>query len=122
MTKDGEGEAVEGLVLGLRGSNAREVVQNIESTLAKLAPTLPDDVSINVFYNRGDLVNKAIGTVSRALIEAVVLVLILLLLFLGDLRAAATVALVLPLSALITFILMKQFTDAGVALANSRGR
>ncbi len=109
VTKDGKGEAVQGLVLGLRGANARDVVRDIEQTLADISKSLPDDVSINVFYNRGDLVSKAIGTVSKALVEAIVLVLILLLLFLGDLRAATTVALVLPLSAMITFIMMKQF-------------
>jgi len=109
VTKDGKGEAVEGLVLGLRGANAREVVRDIEKTLSNITASLPDDVSIEVFYNRGDLVSKAIGTVSKALIEAIVLVLVLLLLFLGDIRAATTVALVLPLAAMVTFILMKQF-------------
>ena len=109
VTKDGAGEAVEGLVLGLRGANARDVVRDIESTLAGIASSLPEDVSIEVFYNRGDLVSKAIGTVSKALIEAIVLVLVLLLLFLGDIRAATTVALVLPLAAMVTFIMMQQF-------------
>jgi cobalt-zinc-cadmium resistance protein CzcA len=102
-------EAVEGLVLGLRGANARDVVKGIEQTLADIESTLPEDVSINVFYNRGDLVSKAIGTVSKALIEAIVLVLVLLMLFLGDIRAATTVALVLPLAAMVTFIMMQQF-------------
>ncbi len=109
VTKDGVGETVEGLVLGLRGANARDVVRNIEKTLAEISSSLPDDVTIEVFYNRGDLVSKAIGGVSKALIEATLLVLVLLLLFLGDIRAAATVALVLPLSAMITFMMMKQF-------------
>jgi cobalt-zinc-cadmium resistance protein CzcA len=62
-----------------------------------------------VFYNRADLVNAAVHTVSKALLEAVVLVLILLILFLGNVRAAITVALTLPMAALVTFILMKQF-------------
>jgi cobalt-zinc-cadmium resistance protein CzcA len=109
VTKDGKGEAVEGLVLGLRGANAREVVEGIEKTIAELQTSLPKDVSIEVFYNRGDLVSKAIATVSEALIEAIVLVLVLLMLFLGDIRAATTVALVLPLAAMVTFIMMQQF-------------
>lgn len=109
VTKDGKGETVEGLVLGLRGANARDVVKNIEQALADIESTLPNDVSINVFYNRGDLVSKAIATVSKALIEAIVLVLVLLMLFLGDIRAATTVALVLPLAAMVTFIMMQQF-------------
>ncbi len=109
VTKDGQGETVEGLVLGLRGANARDVVKDIERTLAQLETTLPDDVSINTFYNRGDLVSKAISTVSKALVEAIILVLVLLILFLGDIRAATTVALVLPLAAMVTFIMMQQF-------------
>ena len=109
VTKDGKGETVEGLVLGLRGANARDVVKNIEQALADIESTLPNDVSINIFYNRGDLVSKAIATVSKALIEAIVLVLVLLMLFLGDIRAATTVALVLPLAAMVTFIMMQQF-------------
>jgi cobalt-zinc-cadmium resistance protein CzcA len=109
VTRNGEGEAVEGLVLGLRGANAQKVVQGVEAKLAELAPTLPAGVTTQVFYNRGDLVERAVRTVSKALGEAIVLVLILLVLFLGDLRAALTVALVLPLSALATFLLMRQF-------------
>jgi cobalt-zinc-cadmium resistance protein CzcA len=109
VTRNGEGEAVEGLVLGLRGANAQKVVEGVEAKLAELAPTLPAGVTTEVFYNRGDLVERAVNTVSKALGEAIVLVLILLVLFLGDLRAALTVALVLPLSALATFLLMRQF-------------
>jgi len=109
VTQDGTGEAVQGLVLGLRGANARKVVEGVQAKLAELQPSLPAGVNINVFYNRGDLVERAVFTVSKALAEAIVLVLILLVLFLGNLRAALTVALVLPLSALITFILMRWF-------------
>ncbi|GAB4293781.1 MAG: CusA/CzcA family heavy metal efflux RND transporter [Thiohalomonadaceae bacterium] len=109
VTRNGVGEAVEGLVLGLRGANARTVVEGVQAKLDELAPTLPPGISINVFYNRGDLVAKAVNTVSKALTEAIVLVLVLLVLFLGNLRAALTVALVLPLAALTTFILMHQF-------------
>ena len=109
VTQNGEGEAVEGLVLGLRGANARAVVEGVRAKLDELKGSLPDGVEVNVFYDRGQLVDKAVGTVSRALMEASLLVVILLLLFLGDLRAALTVALILPLSALATFILMYQF-------------
>ncbi|PKO92800.1 MAG: CusA/CzcA family heavy metal efflux RND transporter [Betaproteobacteria bacterium HGW-Betaproteobacteria-1] len=109
VTSNGKGEAVQGLVLGLRGANAQLLVRGVKDKLAEIAPTLPAGVAINVFYDRGSLVERAINTVSKALIEAIVLVLILLVLFLGNLRAALTVALVLPLAALITFILMRQF-------------
>jgi len=107
VTENGVGEVVEGLVVSLRGANAREVVTGIEKKLAEVQQSLPEHVSISVFYNRSHLVNRAIATVSKALFEAVVLVLILLGLFLGNFRSALTVALILPLSALATFIAMK---------------
>ncbi|MGD9299067.1 MAG: CusA/CzcA family heavy metal efflux RND transporter, partial [Thiohalocapsa sp.] len=109
VSRDGAGETVEGLVLGLRGANAREVVDGVKAKLAELEAGLPEGVEIQIFYDRGDLVDKAVHTVSKALVEATILVLVLLVLFLGDLRAALTVALILPLAALGTFILMRQF-------------
>lgn len=109
VSHNGQGETVEGLVLGLRGANAREVVGGVRQKLDVLAPSLPAGMRVDIFYDRGDLVNRAVLTVSRALLEAVVLVLVLLVLFLGDLRAALTVALVLPLSALATFVCMRFF-------------
>ncbi len=109
VTKDGRGEAVEGLVLGLRGANAQKVVQAVKQRLAEIAPTLPKGVRIVPFYDRSALVERAVGTVSKALEEATVLVLVLLFLFLGNLRAALTVAMTLPLAALATFLLMQRF-------------
>ena len=107
VTQNGTGEVVEGLVVSLRGANARDVITGIEEKLDELRDSLPDHVSINVFYNRSHLVNRAVSTVSKALVEAVVLVLILLGLFLGNIRSALTVALILPLSAMVTFIAMQ---------------
>lgn len=107
VTKGGKGEAVEGLVLGLRGANAQTVVAGVKAKLAEIAPTLPAGVTIEAFYDRSNLVERAVGTVSKALFEAIVLVVLLLLAFLGNLRAAIVVALMLPLSALATFILMR---------------
>ena len=107
VTQDGKGEAVEGLVLGLAGANAKKVVEGVTAKLADLKPTLPKGVEIKVFYNRADLVEKAVGTVSKALLEATVVVLVLLGAFLGNVRAAVTVAMVLPLAALATFLLMR---------------
>ena len=107
VTENGIGEVVEGLVVSLRGANARDVVIGIEQKLAEVKQSLPGHVSISVFYNRSHLVNRAVTTVSKALVEAVVLVLVLLGLFLGNFRSALTVALILPLSALATFIAMK---------------
>ena len=109
VTQSGQGEAVQGLVLGLRGANAQAVVDGVKARLAEIAPTLPAGVSIQPFYDRSNLVDRAVGTVSKALLEAIVLVVLLLLAFLGNLRAALVVALMLPLSALATFILMRLF-------------
>lgn len=109
VTKNGQHEAVEGLVLSLRGANAQQVVHGIQAKLAEIEPKLPKGVKVEVFYNRGDLVERAVGTVNKALLEAIVLVVILLILFLGNLRAALTVALALPLAVLVTFIMMRQF-------------
>jgi cobalt-zinc-cadmium resistance protein CzcA len=107
VTQSGKDEAVQGLVLGLAGSNARQVVEGVQKKLDELQPTLPKGVHLETFYNRASLVSKAVGAVSKALMESTVLVVVLLVLFLGNLRAALTVALVLPLAALITFILMR---------------
>lgn len=109
VTKDGKGEAVQGLVLGLRGANAGQLVEGVATKLTEIEKTLPKDVKLVPFYNRGNLVTQAVDTVSKALYEAVALVLVLLLLFLGNLRAALVVAVILPLSALFTFVLMRQF-------------
>lgn len=107
VTKDGVGEAVEGIVVALKGADARMVVNGVEDRLDALKPSLPQGVEIAVFYNRSDLINKAIGTVSQALFMAAILVIGLLVLFLGNLRAAIVVALSLPFAALATFLLMK---------------
>jgi cobalt-zinc-cadmium resistance protein CzcA len=107
VTSGGTGEAVEGLVLGLRGSNAQAVVNGVRARLDELRAGLPAGASIEVFYDRGDLVERAVGTVTEALLIAVGLVLVLLMLFLGDWRAALVVSLTLPLAALATFLLMQ---------------
>ena len=109
VTRNGQGEAVQGLVLGLRGANAQNVVAGVKAKLAEIAPTLPAGTTIEPFYDRSHLVSRAVGTVSKALLEAIVLVVLLLLAFLGNLRGALVVALILPLSALATFILMRLF-------------
>ena len=109
VSKNGEGESVTGLVLSLRGANARQTIVGIEEKLAEISKSFPPGVSIKPFYNRGNLVDKAVDTVTHALLEAIVLVVVLLVLFLGNLRAALVVALALPMAALFTFILMKAF-------------
>ncbi len=109
VTADGEGEIVTGLALLRVGANSRTVVEAVKQELARLAPTLPKGVTIEPFYDRADLINAAVLTVEKALGEAVVLVILVLIALLGNLRAALTVALILPLSVLFTFILMNLF-------------
>nr|WP_221227536.1 CusA/CzcA family heavy metal efflux RND transporter [Stakelama sediminis] len=107
VTEKGKSETVEGLVIALRGADARAVVDGVKARLAEVERTLPAGTHITVFYDRSDLVEKAVGTVEEALLEATVLVVILLILFLGDWRAAAIVAVTLPMAALITFLFMR---------------
>ncbi len=109
VTQDGKGEAVQGLVIGLRGANAREVVAGVKEKLRALAPAMPEGITLDIFYDRSDLVNKATWTVSKALTEAIVLVVLLLLVFLGSIRAALAVAVILPLAILCTFMLMRLY-------------
>ncbi|HVY81643.1 MAG TPA: CusA/CzcA family heavy metal efflux RND transporter [Steroidobacteraceae bacterium] len=107
VNQNGIGEAVEGLVIGLRGANAQQIVRQVRARLAQIEKTLPPGTSLVPFYDRGRLIERAVSTVTHALGEAIVLVLILLFLFLGQLRAALVVALILPLSALATFLAMR---------------
>lgn len=107
VTKDGKGEAVEGLVLSLRGADASSIVKGVRQQLEELKSALPPGVELHTFYDRSDLIQRAVGTVSKALLEATVLVVVLLILFLGDIRASIVVAVTLPMAALMTFLLMK---------------
>lgn len=109
VTADGKGEVVTGIVLLRKGANSRTTVEGVKRELKALAPVLPKDVEIVPFYDRSELVNAAVWTVESALAEAVVLVLLVLVVLLGNLRAALTVALILPLTVLATFILMRLF-------------
>ena len=107
VSADGHGETVEGLVIALRGADARKVVTGVKARLAELQHSLPPGMKIRVFYDRSDLIARAVGTVEEALLEATILVVVLLMVFLGNWRAAAIVATTLPMAALICFILMR---------------
>jgi cobalt-zinc-cadmium resistance protein CzcA len=109
VTADAQGEVVTGLVLLRKGANGRATVEGVKRELAALAPTLPEGVRIVPFYDRTELIEEAVWTVEKALGEAVLLVLIVLIVLLGNLRAALTVALILPLSVLFTFLAMRVF-------------
>ncbi len=109
VTQDGNAEAVEGLVLGLRGANAQEVISLVRDRLQRIGETLPAGLKISTFYDRGMLVERAVGNVTKALLEATVLVVILLFVFLGNLRAAVAVVLILPLATLATILAMRLY-------------
>lgn len=109
VTFSAQGEAVTGLALLRKGANSRAAVEGVKRELESLKSVLPKGVSIVPFYDRTELITSAISTVEKALIEAVALVLLVLIVMLGNLRSALTVALILPLSVLFTFVLMKIF-------------
>jgi len=109
VSKNGYGEAVQGLVLGLKGTNTAIVLDKVKEELKKLEKMLPDDTKIEIFYDRSDLVNLATDTVKSALYEAVVLIMVILLVMLGNLASALSVALILPFALLMSFIAMQYF-------------
>ncbi|MEX0601075.1 MAG: CusA/CzcA family heavy metal efflux RND transporter, partial [Rhodothermales bacterium] len=108
-TANGEGETVVGVVLMLKGANADQVVEGVENRLATVRAALPPGVEVDVFYDRTELTRAAVGTVTSSLLIGALLVVIVLFAFLGDWRSALIVSLVLPMTALITFILMDHF-------------
>ena len=109
VTANGEGEAVAGIVLMLKGASGRDVVNGVKEKLPSIQKALPKGVELVPFYDRTDLVKKAIQTVTKALQEGVVLVLIVLIVLLADVRSALIVTLILPLAALFAFIMMKWY-------------
>ena len=107
VTMNGQGEVVAGIVLMLKGASGRDVVNAVQEKLPAIQKALPPGVKLVPFYDRTDLVKEAIHTVTKALMEAAIFVLIVLIVLLADVRSAIIVTLVLPLSALFAFIMMK---------------
>ncbi len=108
VTKDGK-EVVLGTALQRIGENAKVVVEGVKEKLKVVQQALPKGVSIKPIYDRTELVDKAVATAERALVEGSVLVALILFLFLGEIRSALVVIVTLPLAMLISFILMKQW-------------
>lgn len=106
-------EAVGGVVMMLKGSNAHEVIDNVETRIESIQKSLPEEVKIEPYLNRSDLVGRAIGTVSRNLIEGALIVIFILILLLGNARAGLIVASVIPLSMLFAISLMNLFGVSG---------
>lgn len=109
MTKDGEGECVGGIAMMLKGANANIVTKELEKRVAKVQKMLPEGVSVEPYLNRAELVNRNISTVVRNLIEGALIVFVVLIIFLGNVRAGLIVASVIPLAMLFGFILMRVF-------------
>ncbi|MFO0583226.1 MAG: CusA/CzcA family heavy metal efflux RND transporter [Anaeromyxobacter sp.] len=114
VTRDGRGEAVAGIVMMLMGANAREVVTNTKEAIDAMKPSLAKlGVEVDPFYDRTELVQKTIRTVSRSLLEGGILVVVILFLMLRNLRAGLIVSSVIPLSMLAAFIGMRRFGVSG---------
>jgi heavy metal efflux system protein len=109
MTYNGEVDAVGGVVMMLKGANSADVVSRIKDKMATIQKSLPKDVVIEPYLDRTDLVNRAISTVEKNLIEGALIVIFVLVLFLGNLRAGLIVASAIPLSMLFALGLMNVF-------------
>lgn len=108
VTKDGK-ETTEALVVALKNSNTAEVVEGVRSKLEKISPTLPEGTQLNVFYDRKNLIDTAVHTISSALIEAIILVIVLLAFFLWHVKASIIVSTSIPIAVTIVFYFMKEF-------------
>ncbi len=109
VTMNGQGEVVMGIVLQLKGANAKQVIERVSEKVASLQSSLPEGVKILPVYDQAELVEKAVGTVREALAEAAVLIVIVLFLFLWNVRSALVVVSSIPLSMLIAFTMMRWY-------------
>ena len=109
VSYNGEKEAVSGIVMMLKGANSAEVVSRVKEKIATIQKSLPKDVVIEAYSDRTDLVNRAINTVKTNLVEGALIVILVLVLFLGNLRAGLIVASAIPLSMLFALGMMNLF-------------
>lgn len=112
-TKDGTGEVVSGMVMMLKGENSAEVVAAVKERVEKIRETLPEGVLLEPFLDRSKLVNNAVGTVEKNLIEGALIVIFILVLLIGNWRAGLIVASVIPLALLFAISLMNLFGVSG---------
>ena len=113
VTRNGEGEVVAGISLMLKGENFKKVSWNVKERIAQIQKNLPEGIIIEPFIDRTDLVNRVTNTIATNLIEGGLIVVFILVLFLGNLRAGLVVASVIPLSMLFAFGMMKLFGISG---------
>jgi cobalt-zinc-cadmium resistance protein CzcA len=119
-TMNGQGEVVAGIVLKRIYENTSQVIQAVKAKVAEINRSLPDGVRVKPYYDQADLVARAVSTVQEALLEGAVLIVIVLFLFLGNVRSALVVTAMLPLSLLLAFMLMQQ-TDLSANLMSLGG-
>lgn len=108
VTRDGKGEVVAGMVIMRKGENSRDVVERTKEAIARVQGSLPEEVRLSVFYDRTGLIQACIRTVMDALLEGGLLVILVLFLFLAELRTALIALFSLPFTFLVTFILMER--------------
>ncbi|KAA9341093.1 CusA/CzcA family heavy metal efflux RND transporter [Larkinella humicola] len=113
MTRNGEGEVVGAIVMMLKGANSSEVIGNVKQRIEQIKKSLPEGVEIHAFLDRTKLVNRAIGTVEKNLVEGALIVIFVLVLLLGNWRAGLVVASVIPLAMLFAVSLMNFFGVSG---------
>jgi cobalt-zinc-cadmium resistance protein CzcA len=113
MTYNGKGEVSGAVVMMLKGANSNIVIKNIKERIAQIQKTLPDGVIVEPFLDRTKMVNNSISTVGKNLIEGALIVLLVLIFFLGNVRAGLIVASVIPLAMLFAVILMNLFGVSG---------
>ncbi|HRB71579.1 MAG TPA: CusA/CzcA family heavy metal efflux RND transporter [Flavobacterium sp.] len=113
LTTDDRGEAVGGIVMMLKGENASNVIDNVKNKVSEIEKILPEGLTIEPFLDRTKMVDNAIGTVEKNLIEGALIVVLVLVLFLGNLRAGLIVASVIPLSMLFAICMMNAFGVSG---------
>jgi len=113
VTRNGEGEVVAGVTLMLKGENFSQVIKNVKERMVQIKKSLPEGVTIEPFIDRTELVDRAIGTVKRNLLEGALIVIFVLVLLLGNFRAGLVVASVIPLAMLFAFLMMRLFGVSG---------
>jgi cobalt-zinc-cadmium resistance protein CzcA len=113
MCYNDKGEVSGAVVMMLKGANSSEVIKNVKTRIAQIQKTMPKGVVIEPFLDRTKMVNNAIGTVTKNLMEGALIVVFILVLFLGNFRAGLLVASVIPLSMLVAVILMNMFGVSG---------
>ncbi len=107
VTRDGEGERVSGMVIILKGENGKSVAERVKAKIEELKAALPEGVTIQKFYDQTEVIGRTISTVEKNLIEGAVLVIVVLFLFLRNVRASLIVASVIPIAMVSAFIAMK---------------